>query len=97
MRGTLYAGVGAAHFKGEKFRFSSSDPGVSYVNYDPNDPSTWFGEPVDGFHLVDGRASYGVGLQTFFLGYPLHFDWTWLTDFAKHSSARFDFWMGFDF
>ena len=97
VRGTLYAGVGAAHFKGEKFQFSSSDPGVSYVNYDANDPSTWFGEPVDGFHLVDGRASYGVGLQTFFLGYPLHFDWTWLTDFAKHSSARFDFWMGFDF
>ena len=39
-----------------------------------------FGEPVSGFHLVDGRASYGIGLQFFFLGYPLHFDWSKLTD-----------------
>ena len=50
------------------------DPGVSFVN----DPV--FGEPVSGFHLVDGRASFGFGLQFFILGYPLHFDWSKLTD-----------------
>ena len=26
---------------------------------------------------VDGRASYGVGLETFALGFPIHFDWSW--------------------
>lgn len=97
LRGTLFAGVGAARFKGEPFRFSSSEAGVSQVKFDPNDPSTFFGEPVSGFHLVDGRASFGVGLQLFFLGYPLHFDWTKLTDLKVTSKSRFDFWIGFDF
>jgi hypothetical protein len=91
VRGTLFGGVGGAHFRGEPFKFGTSEPGVSFVN----DPI--FGEPVSGFHLVDGRASYGIGLQFFFLGYPLHFDWSKLTDFQKSSSFRFDFWVGFDF
>jgi outer membrane protein assembly factor BamA len=92
VRGTLFAGVGGAHFRGEPYKFATSDPGVSFVN----DPV--FGEPVSGFHLVDGRASYGIGLQFFFLGYPLHFDWSKLTDFKVHSDGfRFDFWVGFDF
>src|SRR6185503_1035537 len=86
VRGTLFAGVGGAHFRGEPFKFASSDPGISYVR----DPV--FGEPVDGFHLVDGRASLGVGLQFFFLGYPLHFDWSKQTDFKVRSPGfRFDF------
>ena len=50
-----------------------------------NDPV--FGEPVSGFHLVDGRASYGIGLQFFFLGYPLHFDWSKLTDLRSVSTT----------
>jgi hypothetical protein len=91
VRATLYGGVGAAHYKGERFTFSSRDAGTSYVN------GGTFGEPVSGLHLVDGRASYGVGLQFFFLGYPLHFDWTKLTDLKITSKTRFDFWIGFDF
>ena len=79
VRGTLFAGIGGAQFKGEPYDFSTSDAGISFVN----DPI--FGEPVDGFRLVDGRASYGIGLQFFFLGYPMHFDWTKLTDFQVHS------------
>ena len=35
--------------------------------------------PSNGFKLVDGRASYGVGLETFALGFPIHFDWSWRT------------------
>ena len=50
-------------FKGESWRFGTSEPGLSFVN----DPVS--GEPVSGFRLVDGRASYGFGLQLFFLGY----------------------------
>ena len=28
---------------------------------------------------VDSRASYGLGLETFALGFPIHFDWSWRT------------------
>ena len=38
---------------------------------------------VSGFRLVDGRASYGFGLETFALGFPIHFDWAWRTLFNK--------------
>jgi Tol biopolymer transport system component len=91
VRGTLFAGIGGSHFQGEPYQFGSSDPGVSYVN------NPIFGEPVSGYHLIDGRASYGIGLQFFFLGYPLHFDWSKLTDLQRSSSFKFDFWVGFDF
>ena len=61
---------------------------------------------------MDGRASYGVGLQTFMLGFPIHFDWSWRTLFnkqwedalfaydggsSKFRRAKFSIWMGFDF
>jgi Tol biopolymer transport system component len=92
VRGTLYLGTGGAHFKGEPFQFATSKAGISYLG----DPV--FGEPVSGFHLVDGRASYGAGLQIFLLGYPLHFDWSRITDFkTTMPGTRFDFWVGFDF
>ena len=34
---------------------------------------------IDGLRLQDGRASYGLGLETFALGFPIHFDWSWRT------------------
>jgi WD40 repeat protein len=92
VRGTIYGGVGSAKIRGENYHFGTSNDGVSYVR----DPV--FGEPVSGFHLVDGRASYGIGLQFFFLGYPLHFDWSKLTDLKVSTpGTKFDFWIGFDF
>jgi hypothetical protein len=92
LRGTVYFGIGGAHFKGENYTFASSEPDTSYVS----DPI--FGTPVTGWHLVDGRASWGFGLQLFFLGYPLHFDWTKYTDFATTSPRwDFNFWVGYDF
>ena len=39
--------------------------------------------PISGFRLLDSRASYGVGLETFALGFPIHFDWSWRTLFNK--------------
>ena len=44
-----------------------------------------FGAPVvvDGFRLIDSRASYGLGLETFALGFPIHFDYAWKTLFNK--------------
>jgi hypothetical protein len=38
---------------------------------------------VSGFRLQDGRASYGFGLETFALGFPIHFDWSWRTLFNE--------------
>ena len=53
---------------------------------------------MTGFRLVDARASYGIGLQTFALGFPVHFDWSWLTDLkVRSTSPRFQFWVGYDF
>ena len=40
-------------------------------------------QTVTGFRLVDGRASYGIGLETFALGFPIHFDWSWRTLFNR--------------
>jgi hypothetical protein len=40
-----------------------------------------YGTPytVNGLRLVDSNASYGIGLETFALGFPIHFDWAWRT------------------
>jgi outer membrane protein assembly factor BamA len=48
-------------------------------------PIVMYGPPtvVSGFRLKDARASYGVGLETFALGFPIHFDWAWRTLFNK--------------
>ena len=32
---------------------------------------------------LDARASYGIGLETFALGFPVHFDWSYRTLFNK--------------
>jgi hypothetical protein len=67
---------------------------------------------VQGFRLKDGRASYGVGLETFALGFPIHFDWAWRTLFNEEwenvlfaaqggsnnfREAQFAIWIGYDF
>jgi WD40 repeat protein len=48
-------------------------------------PVLTYGAPrtITGFRLKDGRASYGFGLETFALGFPIHFDWSWRTTFNK--------------
>ena len=73
-----------------------------------------FGNPttVTGFRLQDGRASYGLGLETFALGFPIHFDWSWRTLFNRQwedlvfaadggsttfRKPRFSIWIGYDF
>ena len=92
VRGTFFFGFGGAHYKGQPYQFATTGDGLSYVN----DPV--FGEKVSGFRLVDGRASFGFGLQIFVLGYPMHFDWS---QPHRHAEALehqpFDFWIGFDF
>jgi hypothetical protein len=81
---------------------------------DPSVPLVKYGPPtaVTGFRLQDGRASYGIGLETFALGFPIHFDWSWRTLFNKawedvvfaadggsnsFRKPRFSVWIGYDF
>jgi hypothetical protein len=84
-----------------------------------NDPTTGlpiptYGAPVtvSGLRLQDARASYGIGLETFALGFPIHFDWSWRTllnkawedvVFASQGGSaafrkpQFTVWVGYDF
>ncbi len=38
---------------------------------------------ISGFRLLDARGSYGISMQTFALGFPIHFDWSWKTLFSR--------------
>jgi len=49
----------------------------------PNPVLNYVQRSVTGFRLQDGRASYGLGLETFALGFPIHFDWSWRTLFNQ--------------
>jgi len=120
VRGVFFANMGGAWFAGSGYKFSTSQAQVltPLIRLDA-DPVTGavipvYGDPiaVSGFRLVDGRASYGVGLETFALGFPIHFDWSWRTLLNKpwedavfaasggsavFRKARFQFWIGYDF
>jgi hypothetical protein len=87
LRGIVYAGMGAAGYEGVPMNVWTHDditvtpllgfqPNYETFTYDPV-----YGAPktIEGFKLVDGRASYGLGLETFALGFPIHFDWSWRT------------------
>ena len=90
------------------------DAGGSVLYDASNQPILTYGpaQQVSGFRLKDGRASYGLGLETFALGFPIHFDWSWRTTFNKDwenvlyatsggsdafRKPRFSIWVGYDF
>jgi hypothetical protein len=88
LRGVFFANFGGNGYEGLPMTVWTSNP----VTYQPligyvADPFSLSGaQPVygpertiSGFRLVDSRASYGVGLETFALGFPIHFDWSWRT------------------
>ncbi len=120
IRGVFFFDIGGAGFAGQAFNpFTRSSqtvtPIVNYVpNFDTNTYDPVYGNPVtiSGFRLKDARASYGIGLETFALGFPIHFDWAWRTTFNKawedyfnalnggssaFRKARFQVWIGYDF
>ena len=94
IRGTFFANIGGADWANQPFKASgATTPTIErpIVGYNVQDPIT-----VDvtaglrrsrarstGFRLVDARASYGISLQTFALGFPVHFDWA-----GERSSTR---------
>ena len=126
--GVFCASLGGGWFNSQKFTFATSEPESfpTIVDYQRDaadriifDPVTQLPKPiygpdqrVSGFRLRDSRASYGIGLETFALGFPIHFDWAWRTLFNKEwedvifaseggssefRKPRFSVWIGYDF
>ncbi len=89
LRGVFFANLGASGFNNQPFRVlsTSSESVQPLVGYtvDGFDLLPVLGDPVtvSGLRLIDGRASYGFGLQSFMLGFPMHFDWSWKTLFNR--------------
>jgi len=87
VRGVLFANMGGASFQGQPFQWfaTGSEDYQPILRYDTNPingiQTPIYGRPVpvSGLRLVDARASYGLGLETFALGFPIHFDWSWKT------------------
>jgi hypothetical protein len=120
LRGIAFFNIGAAGYVDVPMKVwtSSTVPYQPLLGFTP-DPATLSYQPVfgptqfiDGFKLVDGRASYGVGVETFALGFPIHFDWSWRTLFNREwedavfayqggstwfRKPRFAMWIGYDF
>jgi hypothetical protein len=92
LRGILFVNVGAAGFDGQAMNVFSKGTDIitPLVGFTPDLSSISGFRPVfaptqaiGGFKLIDGRGSYGVGLETFALGFPIHFDWSWRTLFNR--------------
>ncbi|HEY3382379.1 MAG TPA: hypothetical protein VGK32_11465 [Vicinamibacterales bacterium] len=117
VRGTFFFDIGGGWYNGTPFKFATSQPetftpltGSAQDAQGNLIPVYGDARTVSGFRLRDGRASYGVGVETFMLGFPIHFDWSWRTLFNKNwenalfgdSAAaswrkpRFAFWIGYD-
>ena len=120
IRGVFFFNIGGAGFNDQPFKVYETSAEVVRpltgfrANPETGLPEQIFGDPVQvsGFRLVDSRASYGLGLETFAIGFPIHFDWSWPTLFNKawenvlfanaggssvFRGSRFDFWIGYDF
>jgi len=127
IRGVFFANVGGGWFDNQGFKFSTSasetvtpltgyqkDAAGNLIADANGDVIPIYGAPrtVSGLRLKDGRASYGLGLETFAFGFPIHFDWSWRTLLNKDwedqlfaadggSSSfrkpRFAVWIGYDF
>ena len=116
IRGVFFGNLGGGSFDDQPFKWFSNKAEIirPIIAVDPNTGALTRGGPVrvDGLRLVDARASYGLGLETFALGFPVHFDWAWRTLFnktaedvafaaaggsAEFRKPRFAMWIGYDF
>jgi len=86
LRGVFFANVGGAAFNNQPFTLMTRNAGLYPVvmGYDLDLQGNVVNvrtvqAPIDGLRLVDGRASYGIGLESFLLGFPMHFDFSWKT------------------
>jgi hypothetical protein len=117
IRGVAFFDIGAGWFPGQPFTFWTSSTETYQQQLGAYQDETGalvgvYADPVtvSGFRLKDARASYGIGVETFVLGLPMHFDWAWRTTFndawenaylgtaaaAEWRKPRFQFWIGYD-
>jgi outer membrane protein assembly factor BamA len=118
IRGAFFFNIGGAWYNDLPYNFWTDkdedfQPIVDYrATFTGIEPVYGPTQTISGFRLRDGRASYGVSLETFALGFPIHFDWSWRTTFNKQwedaffayqggsswfRRAKFDLWIGYDF
>lgn len=120
LRGTAFVNVGGAGINGQSFTpFKRGLENIPVLVDYEIDPIFGTATPIvvdvpfdGGFRLKDARASYGIGLQSFLLGFPMHFDWSWKTHFNRDyedliyyysggsdafRKVKFSFWIGYDF
>ena len=120
VRGVFFFNIGGASFIDSPFvLWDRSDEVYVPTTGFRQDPLTGQVEPIDGtpalisgFRLRDSRASYGFGLTTFAIGFPVHLDWSWRTLFnrgwedalfatnggsTEFRRPRFAIWIGYDF
>ena len=88
IRGVMFFNIGGGWFNDSNFKFWDTKPENHTIPF--RNLSTGLVEQVGGvtrqitgFRLRDSRASYGIGLETFALGFPVHFDWSWRTLFNR--------------
>jgi outer membrane protein assembly factor BamA len=111
IRGVFFFNIGGAGLDGQPFNAWASGSETFPAQIGPGGAVIRPPQRIDGFRLVDARASYGIGLETFALGFPIHFDWSYRTAFNKEweqyllgpigaeefRRVKFAVWMGYDF
>jgi Tol biopolymer transport system component len=86
IRGTFFANMGGGSFAGQPFKWMARGPqtytpitGYTQTTFFTQEPVYGPARTISGLRLVDARASYGISLQTFAIGFPVHFDYAWRT------------------
>jgi outer membrane protein assembly factor BamA len=112
IRGVFFFNIGGAALENQSFKVWDNKSDIIPEQRTATGIVVRPAQRVEGFRLVDSRASYGIGLETFALGFPVHFDWSYRTLFNKawedylfaadggsgaFRKARFTAWIGYDF
>jgi hypothetical protein len=112
IRGVFFFNLGGAALENQSFKVWDSKDETVPAETTAGGIITRPAQRIEGFRLVDSYASYGIGLETFALGFPVHFDWSYRTLFNKgwedykfagaggsaaFRKARFTAWIGYDF
>jgi WD40-like Beta Propeller Repeat len=83
IRGVFFANFGGAGINSQPFTIWTDKPVTIPPVFTLNGQIVRPAQRIEGFRLVDARASYGIGLETFALGFPIHFDWSYRTLFNE--------------
>ena len=83
IRGVFFANIGGAGLENQSFKAWESKCETFPAETTPGGIVVRPAQRIEGFRLVDSRASYGIGLETFALGFPVHFDWSYRTLFNE--------------